>query len=238
MTCFLTSSPCIPGTPVLNPANGFLDELRAALPSPCPALFVCSSPDEPERTEAFAASVAESFAAAGAPFSSLNILDRRTQPGAAALVREARLIVLAGGHVPTQNRFFNEIGLRELMAGFSGVVLGISAGTMNSAATVYAQPELPGETAADFPRFLPGLGLTETMVIPHYQMIRDAVLDGLRLFEDVTCSDSRGRCFYALVDGSYLLIRDGREELRGEAWRIRDGVTERISREGDILYLA
>ncbi|MGN1002187.1 MAG: Type 1 glutamine amidotransferase-like domain-containing protein [Oscillospiraceae bacterium] len=239
MTYFLTSSTCVAGAPILNPANGFVDELKKALPSPCPALFVCSSPDEPERTERFAASVAESFAAAGIALSALKILDRRTQSDAAVLVAEARLIILAGGHVPTQNRFFNEIGLRDLMRSFPGVVLGISAGTMNSADTVYAQPELEGEAvSADYEKFLPGLGLTRTMVIPHYQMIKDYRVDGLRLFEDVTYPDSMGRCFYALVDGSYLYGRDGVEELRGEAYRIRDGVLEQISSEGEVLHLA
>lgn len=236
MTYFLTSSTCIQGAPVLNPANGFVDGLKKALDCPCRALFVCSSPDEPERTGHFAQVTRESFESAGISFSAFKILDRGSQAEAAGLVGEAQLIILCGGHVPTQNRFFREIGLRELIKPFSGVVLGISAGTMNSADTVYAQPELEGEAvSAAYEKFLPGLGLTDTMVIPHYQMIKDSLVDGLRLFEDVTFPDSMGRCFYALPDGSYLFGRDGKEELRGEAYRIRDGVMEKISREGDII---
>ena len=36
MILYLTSSPCIDGAPraILNPANGFLDRLRADLPNP------------------------------------------------------------------------------------------------------------------------------------------------------------------------------------------------------------
>ena len=38
-------------------------------------------------------------------------------------------------------------------------------------------------------------------------------------------------------DGSWLLVRDGREELRGEASRIRNGVMTRISAEGGSVPL-
>ncbi len=59
------------------------------------------------------------------------------------------------------------------------VVLGISAGTMNSADIVYAQPELEGESIdSAYQRFLRGLDLTKCMIIPHYQDIKDQILDG------------------------------------------------------------
>ena len=38
--------------------------------------------------------------------------------------------------VPTQNAFFHKIRLPELLRDYGGVVLGISAGSMNMAATV------------------------------------------------------------------------------------------------------
>ena len=60
-------------------------------------------------------------------------------------------------------------------------------------------------------------------------MIREDELDGLRVFEDIAFPDSLGKTFYAIPDGSFLLIRDGREELRGEAYRIRDGVMTQVS---------
>jgi len=225
MQCILTSSSVLPGTDTLNPANGLIDRLRACLPEPCAALFVCSDPDNRERTDRFAAAVRASFEKEGFAFSRFDVLDGRTQADAAALVRSAGLIVLAGGHVPTQNRFFAAIGLRGLLRDFDGVLVGISAGSMNSAETVYAQPELPGEAVDPaYRRFLPGLGLTEKMLLPHYQAIRDDVLDGLRVMEDIAYPDSRGREFYALPDGSYLYCDGDREELCGPAYRIADGV--------------
>jgi len=238
MTYFLTSSPCLPDSPALNPANGFVDELRRALPDPCPALFICSNPDEPGLTYGFAEDMEGSFAEIGVPFTGVQVLERDNQDQCEALIAGAGLIFLVGGHVPTQNRFFRELGLRERLAGWDGVIVGVSAGSMNAAELVYAQPEEPGEAVdPDYQRFLPGLGLTRLMTIPHYNQDKDWLLDGMRLYEDVTYPDSVGRRFYVLVDGSFILGRDGSEELRGEAYLIENGVLVQISGEGGVIQM-
>ena len=234
MVCFFTSSPCVQGASELNPANGFVEELRSALPNPCRTLFVTSEPDLPGWTEMIAGFTKDSFTAAGIVFSAYHVLERRTAEYAGKWLAEVDLVILAGGHVPTENRFFQDIALRELLREYDGVILGISAGTMNSAEEVYAQPEREGEALdPEYQRFLPGLGLTQTMILPHYQMVKDSVLDGMRLYQDITYGDSFGRAFYALVDGSYILSRDGKEELRGEAYLIRDGQLRRLSNCGE-----
>lgn len=239
MICFLTSRPDIPDTGELNPANRFVDELRRHFPEPCRALDICSDPEGWEKMDFYAAAIRERFENAGFCFERFKTLDGRNENRAAELVRSSNLIILAGGHVPTQNRFFRKIGLRELLRGFSGVIIGMSAGSMNSAETVYAQPEEEGEAIDPaYERFLPGLGLTKTVLLPHYQRIKDDVLDGLRVFEDIACPDSMGKTFYAIPDGSYLLLAPGREELRGEAFEIRDGSIRRIAGDGETMLLS
>ena len=238
MTCFFTSSPMVPDTLDLDPANGFIHRLHLAVPYPCRALYVCSDPDGWEQTDLYAASTAECLERAGFAFSEYEVLDGRNAGDAAALVKDAQFIILAGGHVPTQNAFFRSIGLRDLLAGFDGVLMGISAGTMNSADTVYAHPELEGEAIdPDYERFLPGLGLTDVSVIPHFNTIAGDTLDGLDLFDDIALPDSEGRAFLVLPDGSYVLSENGKETLYGEAYIIHDGVMERICEEGGELPL-
>ena len=238
MVYFLTSSPCLPDSPALNPANGFVDELKKALPGPCRALFVCSDPDRPDRTRGFAEDMRSSFARIGVRFTHVQVLERANQERCGELIAGAELIFLVGGHVPTQNEFFQEIDLREELRSWDGVLVGVSAGSMNAAGVVYAQPEEPGEAVdPEYRRFLPGLGLTKTMLLPHYQMVRDTVLDGLRLYEDITYADSVGRRFYVLVDGSYLLGKYGGEELRGEAYLIENGALTQICRENERITL-
>ena len=238
MTYFLTSSPFAPDAPVLSNENGFLERLRAALPGPAAGLFICSDPDRYDFTDRIAEDMRFALTDAGVSFTDYAVLDGRNAEQAPAPVRRAGLIVLAGGHVPTQNAFFRRIGLRGLLRGWTGVLIGISAGTMNCADTVYAQPEEPGEALSrDYRRFLPGLGVTQTMLLPHYQKEKDTMLDGMRLYEDITYPDSLGRCFYAMPDGSYLLGRNGEEALYGEAWRIADGVIRKVAERGGVLPL-
>ncbi len=238
MVCFLISSPVIPGTELLNPANSFIDELRRCFRRDSRTLFVCSDPDLYDKTDFFANATKEIFENAGFSFGSFCILDSRNEHKAPELVRSSDLMILAGGHVPTQNRFFGRIGLRALLKDYTGVLIGISAGSMNSAEIVYAQPEREGEAVDPaYQRFLPGLGLTKTMLLPHYQENRDDILDGQRVYEDIAFSDSYGRVFYAIPDGSYLFIQNGREELRGEAYRISEGEMLQISGMNDVITL-
>ena len=238
MIYFLTSSPCVVDSPALNPVNGFVDELKKALPSPCRALFIASDPDNRERTYRFYNDMSGSFAEIGIPFAQADVLIRENQDQCEELIANAQLIILCGGHVPTQNAFFQELSLRERLQNWDGVVIGVSAGSMNSAEVVYVQPEEPGEAVdPHFQRFLPGLGLTRHMILPHYQREKDGWLDGMRLYEDITYPDSVGHRFYTMVDGTYLLGRDGREELRGEAYLIQDGSIRQISQEGETIAL-
>lgn len=239
MICFLTGNPFVPNTLILNPANGFADGIGQALRDKRAALYVCSDPFDPAWTDECCRAMGFGFENAGLPLTAWRALDGRNAAFAPQLVQSAGLIVLGGGHVPTQNAFFQAIRLRELLRDFPGVILGISAGSMNSAETVYAQPELPGEASSkDYRRFLPGLGLTKTMLLPHYQALKNETLDGLRVFEDISYPDSMDRAFYAIPDGSYLLIRDGEETIRGEAYRIAEGKLEQIAKAEEIYAIS
>ena len=166
------------------------------------------------------------------------MVDSRNAGDLPDMMEGCGLIILAGGHVPTENAFFQRLSLRELLQDFDGVVMGISAGTMNCADVVYAQPEEAGESVdPDYQRWIPGLGLTWINVLPHYQKVKDNILDGQRLFEDITYGDSFDNVFYALVDGSYIMVDDEGAELFGEAYVITDGALYPVCDEGDSIPL-
>ena len=239
MTVFMTSSPCIIGAEraILSPANGFIDNLKAALPARPRTLFICADPDSYGETDAFARDIGAAIVEAGIAISRSAVLDGRNVKDAQLLIWQSDLIVLSGGHVPTQNLFFQKIQLSRLLKNFQGTVLGISAGSMNCARRVYAQPEAPGESSPDFRRWYPGLGLSEINILPHYQQVKNNLLDGKRLFEDITYVDSVGHSFLSLVDGSYVLEDNGETILFGEAYAMIDGKFFQISVPGDIVPL-
>ena len=237
MTLFITSSPYVNDADraILSNDNAFIDRIRAVLPPFPRALFIAADPENRQDTCRFGADTVAAFSEAGMPFQSYHILDGYNAEQAQTLIENSDILLLSGGHVPTQNAFFQEIGLREKLEGFDGVVVGISAGSMNCAEFVYAQPEEEGESSPDFPRWLPGLGLTDVNILPHYQKVKDNVLDGQRLFEDITYADSMGNTFFVLPDGSYFYQDDEGLLLCGEGYRIRDGILEMLTRNGDVL---
>lgn len=240
MNIFVTSSPYLDGADraILNPENHFVENLREVLPPFPRVLFVASDPERHDLTCSFGMDTAVAFCQAGIPFSAFQVLDGTNADRAAELVQSSDFLVLAGGHVPTQNSFFRQIGLREILRDFQGTVMGISAGSMNCAEWVYVQPEEPGESSPDFPRFAPGLGLTEVNILPHYQQVNDNILDGLRLFEDITYPDSQDNCFFALPDNSYIYQDPEHLLLFGEGYCLCDGVMEQISENDQVLDLS
>ena len=220
----------------MNPQNRFVEELLFNIKrNNVRALFVCSDPDTHEFTDACAASMRKGLEEIGIQFDAFNVLDGRNPDWTRQFVDNSEVIILAGGHVPTQNKFLKQIHLRENLKHFRGVVIGISAGSMNLAETVYVQPEEEGESSPDFERSAPGLGLTDVNILPHYQKVKDNILDGKRLFEDVTYADSYGQMFFVLPDGSYFFQDDDGLYLYGESYIIHDGEIDPIQGDDECL---
>lgn len=212
----------------LNADNGLLDSFRKHWKNNANVLIISSDPEDIEKNNSIRNIFAVSFPMSGLSIRQMDICDNRSTK-LLDNISGYDVVILAGGHVPTQNKFFERIRLKERMNDFGGILIGISAGTMNSAEIVYAQPELEGESMDEkYERFLSGLGLTKLMIIPHYQAIKDDTLDGQRLFEDITYPDSYGREFYALEDGSYFMIENNATVLFGTAYRIKDGTIKQI----------
>lgn len=243
MIVFLTSSPSgslddshkVNG---LDEMNHFVDNLRKYWRECAKCLVITASPDAYEANDEMTAFFAQSVKDAGLSWSEFLLWDGRDGEVSKEELQEFDVIILGGGHVPTQNQFFQEIGLKEKIQGFDGIVIGISAGTMNSASVVYAQPELPGESVdPSYVKFMEGLGLSDVQILPHYQMVKDYMLDGKRLYEDIAFGDSYGNHFLVLPDGSYLLSVNGEESVWGEAWVLSDGNMYKICENDQVKKL-
>lgn len=244
MTLFLTShiggsvrkdGQRIPSSLITD--NNLVNNLKTRWPEQAKIMFIAANPNNIEKSESYRNAFLYAFPFHGMTIQTYAVCDCRNEDIVAQL-SDYDVIILSGGHVPTQNNFFQHIGLKEKLDGYNGIIIGISAGTMNCAEIVYAHPELDGEAIdPKYERFIPGLGLTKRMILPHYQMIKDDVLDDLRVFEDIAYSDSYGHEFYALNDGSYIISENGIEALYGEAYRIRDGQITMICKNDESRIL-
>ena len=225
----------VPSTIFSN--NELLDKFKELWVEDSKVMIICASPNDYEGNDSVCACLREAFPMSGLSISYIEICDDRNEKLIEKL-SEMDVILLAGGHVPTQNTFMKKIGLKERLVGFNGLLIALSAGSMNCASNVYVAPELEGEAIdTSFVRWISGLGLTETNIFPHYQSLKDDYLDGLRVMEDITYADSYTHEILAMNDGSYITIENGTEILYGEAYRIKDGNLEMICKNGEAFVL-
>ncbi len=217
--------------------NGFLERIRGFWKAGSKVMIISGSPEDPDRNDSILNTLKESFSLSGLEASEFLMCDVRNMD-IAEWIPEMDVLILAGGHVPTQNGFMKALKLNERLQDWDGILVAWSAGSMNCAETVYAGPELPGEALdPDFQRWISGLGITKTNIFPHFEELREDELDGMRLIEDITYADSMGHELIALNNGSYIVNETGTETLYGEAYRIKDGVLEQICRNEEHIVL-
>ena len=82
-----------------------------------------------------------------------------------------------------------------------------------------------------------GLGITKTNIFPHFEALKDEMLDGMRLIEDITYSDSMGHEIIALNNGSFIVVDNGTEVLYGEAYSIKNGEQRQICTDDKWIQL-
>lgn len=226
MILYLTSNPFAYGK--FNPANDFITQLSRDWRAGGACLLISANPQNLENNDRIRDDFASALLASDMTFCAFDVCDYRA-PELADRLGDYSVVFLSGGHVPTQNKFLEEISLRKKIKDFGGIIFGVSAGSMNCAATVYAIPELEGEaTSKKYKRYLKGLALTDLMVIPHYYSALEAEVDGKAVIGDLALCDSRGKTFYGLPDGSYFVKRGAITTLFGEGYIITDGKIQKI----------
>lgn len=227
MISFLTSS-AYDEFENIETKNNFLDNLRSFWCKEANVLYIASFPNAYDVTDEYATKHKKAYIDAGLMIKTFVVLDYRNIKEADSLIKNADVIILCGGHCPTEMKFFEELHLKDKLKEFDGIIIATSAGSMNAASLVYAQPELTGETSKDYVKYFEGLGITNINILPHYQDYKNYVLDGLRVYEDITYADSFDKYFYCFVDGSYLLVKDGSEAIYGECYIVHDGQIKKL----------
>lgn len=218
-------------------SNGLLERLQSIWVENARVLIICADPTDYEKNDSVCACLKEAFPMSGLSVSSIDKCDDRNLNRIDNL-ENIDVLILAGGHVPTQNKFMKQLRLKERLVNYNGMIVAWSAGSMNCADIVYAGPEFEGEAVDPFyERWITGLGITNINILPHFQKIKDVYLDGFRLIEDITFADSIGHEIIALNDGSYIMIEDEKTTLYGEAYMIKDGQQTQICKNGEAITL-
>jgi len=217
--------------------NGILDTLRKYIDKFDNFLYIASS-DNYEITDVRSAVWFKSFDLT-MPFKNYRVLDSRTKNQTKELIENADFILLCGGHLPTQNKLFEELNIREYIRNTNAVVCGASAGSMNSASNVYCPPELEGEALdPDFQKFYKGLGLTEINVFPHFDEIKYLEVDGKQNLNDFIIPDSYDLPILCLNEGSYIVVKDDSSTVFGESYIASNGKLTQICKDNESVILS
>lgn len=217
--------------------NGLLKSIKAVWKNDSKVMIISGSPEYYDKNDSVLFCLKGAFSLSNLSASEVLMCDERNKEIIERLP-EMDVIILAGGHVPTQNSFMKTIELKERLQDWDGLLIAWSAGSMNCAEMVYAGPELPGEAIdPNYQRWISGLGITKTNIFPHFEALRDEILDGLRLIEDITYADSMGHEIIALNNGSFIVIDNGTEILYGEAYSIKNGEQRQICTDDKWIQL-
>lgn len=235
MILYLTSDPGGAwdnnGHPTARPfkkENKFIYNLRKDIREFAPhrrgrkCLIISAAPDNHQINDEHLAVFTKSFKRAWILFDSIEMCDSRN-PELVTKINDYSLVFLMGGHAPTQNKFFKDIDLKKYIVSYNGILLTLSAGSMNCAKEVYMMPEEAEEFDISISeRLVPGLGLTTIQMVPHFQYLRTLEIDGQKLIDDFVAGESIGMNFTGVCDGSYYRIDTAKQEsiLYGEAYSI------------------
>jgi len=221
----------------LPETNGLLKCIKDVWKKDSKVMIISGSPEYFDKNDSVLFCLKGAFSLSELGTSEVLMCDERNKEIIERLP-EIDVLILAGGHVPTQNSFMKTIGLKERLQSWDGLLIAWSAGSMNCAEMVYAGPELPGEAIdPNYQRWISGLGITKTNIFPHFEALKDEMLDGMRLIEDITYSDSMGHEIIALNNGSFIVVDNGTEVLYGEAYSIKNGEQRQICTDDKWIQL-
>lgn len=218
--------------------NHILDNLKKYIKNYKNLLLIASDPTNTGENDIRAKATFDSFALT-LPFQNYHLLDNRNIDKAKELIDSADLIILSGGHVPTQNKFFQQINLANILKNKNdGVILGISAGSMNMAEIVYCPPEEEGEAFdPKFSRFFAGLGLTNINIMPHRTYCYNTPVDNKDIYKEFLVPDSHKIEIIAIEDGSYILVDNNQSTLYGEGYSLHKGIEKKICENNKSMVL-
>lgn len=150
--------------------NGFTDDFNSVLKTYIKLgmnfVFVASEFENIyEKTDWYCNNFLKMFSDCGITFDSVNVIDgRMPKETAQDIVRNSDVLWLAGGDTPTQYTYFESYGLIPCIREQKGVIIGMSAGSINMTKTAICTLTCEHNEL----KIYEALGLVEFSVEPHF----------------------------------------------------------------------
>lgn len=201
--------------------NGFNDEvterLKKLIVKRTKFAFVASEFEKRhEETDHYFQLFLNMFHEKGIKFEEEYVIDGRiSKEEAQKKVQEADVVWLSGGDTIAEYKYFLEYGLVQIIREHTGIVIGMSAGSINLSKTAICTVSC----GHDKQEIYNALGCVNISVEPHF--VADKVSkEVLEL--------SRNYLIYGLCDGSIIVCQDGSTEFFGEIYRIEKRIVRHI----------
>ncbi len=219
-------------------SNHFVDRLKCILPKINNFVFIASNPDGVEKTDAYANNIVKALNLDDFEIKNLIIIDHRFEGDITRAILSADVVFLAGGNVPSQNKYFKEIDLKSILENYQGVLIGQSAGSMNCSKIVYAQPEEDDEfDNVNFQREITGLGLVDFAIMPHMNSANEVDELGHPSVMEMCLEDSFNIPHYGICDYGFIEIRGGKSIAYGKTFFIKEGEINQLCDDGESIEI-
>jgi len=204
--------------------NNFFKNMKESIKEYNKFVIIASDPDNYERNDEFLRLDVNALALSKLYFKENVVLDNRNKDDIDNVLNNSSLIFLSGGDAFQQNMFFNDINLKKYIKKSDACIIGISAGSINSAKIVFNSPEC--EKDLNNPAILEGLDLTTINIEPHFDCDNPN-----KIQMDSIIKESNNRIIYGLPDKSYIF----NNKIYGKCYRIYKGNIELISNDDEIV---
>lgn len=196
--------------------NGFPDDfsrlLKTYIKTGMNFVFVASEFQSMyEKTDRYCNHFLKMFSDSGITFNSVNVIDGRiSEKTAQDLVRNADVLWLAGGNTPVQFDYLKSYGLISCIREQKGVVIGMSAGSINMAKTAVCTLTCEHDEL----KVYEALGLVEFSVEPHFE--KDNVTKELLML-------SEKYPLYGICDDGAIICAEDNTLYVGDVYLIDNG---------------
>ena len=220
-------------------SNGFIDRLKSVLPKINNFVFVASNPDGHAKTKEYANIIVNALNLDGFNIENLIVINHRFAGDIVNTILSADVVFLAGGNVPTQNKYFKEINLKEILRNYDGVLIGQSAGSMNCSKYVYAQPEEDEEfDDKNFEKIIEGLGLVDFAIMPHMNYAYDIDEMGHPSVMEMCLEDSYNIPHYGICDYGFIEVDGDTATAYGKTMIIKNGECINLCKDSESITIA
>ena len=202
-------------------SNGFPDDfsslLRTYIKENNKFVFVASEFETIyEKTDWYCNYFLKMFSDCGITFESVKVIDARmSKETAQDMVRNADIVWLSGGDTPTQFKYLKSYGLIPCIREQKGVVIGMSAGSINMTKTAVCTLTC-GHNELEIYR---ALGLVEFSVEPHFD--KDNITDELLML-------SKKYPLYGICDDGAIICTEDTTAFIGDVFLIDNGHLNRV----------